>query len=768
MPYSRSFLGAIVAGLILNTDQSIANPSPTDASYSAQAVSMSTNSSSQLDIQQQQQHAIIDWQNYQLTSGDYVNYTSASNTGQYHLLNRINSGSASLINGTITSSPNQILYFVNSNGLVIGPSGHFNVGGLVLSGLDISNQNFLDQNLVFHNANTGSAGGKVINSGNIIASMGGVVMQGGYVINDGTITATQTHVHLAAGDVTTLSFDNDGLFELEINQAVTHRLDNQDNAVSNTGEIEANGGTVTLSAKTAANLFSMAVNNQGVIEAHSLGNAQGKIQLLAEGGDIRAAGTLNVSATNAEDGGRIEVTTDKTVHLGQAGGMTTHLRANGGQQAGAVIITGEQVIVDGKTQIQTSGDHRENRVQINAQNGIHVNADLETNAEATLNADSDANGQGDLWVASGHHVITNDERLVTVANDIHLDGSLDSGQADTVLTVSDGGVMRIGQGSGDYHLDQNEIGHITANNLYLGKYIQGLENVGTIIFDGVSSNNFSNITGTLTAYGQQIKFLGHASSFTNLDALADDGIEIAKDISTTNGRLFLDADTDGNGSGNINVTHHVTLSAPKSIAMSYSSMSGFDNITFATPQVDVQLPHLSIMQVQASLPVAPSRPVVPPATDPVDPPVTDPVDPPATDPTGAIDTKPATIEPAASQADPTLITEDVAKVNELVSPDLAQKAEHHIDATEHEEDQLGSTASVITDAQSHDLPVPSVPLAHEPMVVEFGMIDNPAHSDAVPAWSLDLSPMTELSFYEHAAMVVLHEVEAYVANVLHG
>ena len=113
MPYSRSFLGAIVAGLILNTDQSIANPNPTDASYSAQAVSMSTNSSSQLDIQQQQQHAIID---------------------KCVALLRINSGSASLINGTITSSPNQILYFVNSNGLVIGPSGHFNVGGLVLSG----------------------------------------------------------------------------------------------------------------------------------------------------------------------------------------------------------------------------------------------------------------------------------------------------------------------------------------------------------------------------------------------------------------------------------------------------------------------------------------------------------------------------------------------------------------------------------------------------------------------------------------------------------
>src|SRR2546430_1097193 len=80
--------------------------------------------------------------------------------------------------------------------------------------------------------------------------------------------------------------------------------------VSNKQLIEADGGTVIMSARAKDALLSTVVNNQGLIEARSVSVKDGTIEL--DGGTsgvVVSNGTLDASGTSVgERGGDIEIT----------------------------------------------------------------------------------------------------------------------------------------------------------------------------------------------------------------------------------------------------------------------------------------------------------------------------------------------------------------------------------------------------------------------------------------------------------------------------
>lgn len=245
-------------------------------------------------INQSTQNTVINWQSFNILQGQTVQFVQPNTSSV--ALNRIVGSDASSIFGTL--SANGQVFLVNPNGILFAPGASVNVGGLVASTLNISDSDFMAGNYRF----SGTSNAAVDNQGNISANGGYVALLGANVSNQGVIQANMGTIVLAAGDEVTLDVAGDGLLSVTVDKGAVNAL------IENGGLIRANGGKVFLTASVAGNLLQTVVNNTGVIEAQTLNNVSGVIQLLADmqSGMVNVGGTLDASAPNGGDGGFIE------------------------------------------------------------------------------------------------------------------------------------------------------------------------------------------------------------------------------------------------------------------------------------------------------------------------------------------------------------------------------------------------------------------------------------------------------------------------------
>ena len=271
--------------------------------------------------------AAINWQTFNIGSGQYVRFVQPSSSSV--VLNRVVGGSPSEIFGSLQA--NGRVFLINPYGVLFGPGASVDVGGLVASTLNISNEDFLSGRYVFTGA--GVSGATVSNAGTITAAPGGfVVLSGDIVRNTGLVQAQLGQVVLASGSTMTMDLDGSGLVSVAVYQAAL----SQQAGVDNAGELLADGGKVVMTARTARGLVGSAVNNTGLVRAEGIAEHDGQIELTASGGNITDSGTLDAGNAGGT-GGTVEVTGDQNIDLengalirvsGALGGEV-HLVANG-------------------------------------------------------------------------------------------------------------------------------------------------------------------------------------------------------------------------------------------------------------------------------------------------------------------------------------------------------------------------------------------------------------------------------------------------------
>ena len=116
------------------------------------------------------------------------------------------------------------------------------------------------------------------------------------VRNDGVIAARLGQVTLGAANTFTLDFYGDDLISLALDDELIGDVYDVKTGkpladrVKNTGTIKADGGTVALKAATARKVVNSVINNEGVIEANSVGLRNGKIVLSAGTATTKKAG----------------------------------------------------------------------------------------------------------------------------------------------------------------------------------------------------------------------------------------------------------------------------------------------------------------------------------------------------------------------------------------------------------------------------------------------------------------------------------------------
>ena len=244
-------------------------------------------------IDQTSQTLLLSWQSFNVSSQETVIFEQPG-AGSL-AINRIESATGSEILGHLDA--NGQVWLINPNGVLFGPDAQVSVGGLVASTLDLvgdpgSNTQF-----------RGDGHGSVVNQGTIAVASGGyVALLGHQVSNEGTISAQLGTVALGAGSAQTLTFSDNRLLHLQIDQSTLNDL------VANGQLIEANGGSVIMTAGARDSLLASVVNNTGVVQAETVASRGGTIELLGGGpaSTVQVGGTLDAGAPHGGDGGSVE------------------------------------------------------------------------------------------------------------------------------------------------------------------------------------------------------------------------------------------------------------------------------------------------------------------------------------------------------------------------------------------------------------------------------------------------------------------------------
>src|SRR5437660_2543782 len=327
---------------------------PTGGTVTAGSANIST-SGSNMQITQGSSSAILNWQSFSIGSGAWVNFSQPSSSAI--ALNHVLGNNPSEIFGRLTA--NGQIFLSNPSGVLFARSASVEVGALFATTLSIADKDFLAGRYNFYNA---GRAGSVINQGHIVAANGYAALAGPQVRNDGIIVANAGTVALAAGDRVSLDMIGDGLIRVSVDQAALNA------SAINAGTIQADGGTVFLTARSANALLDTVVNNSGIIRAHSLIERNGEIIL--DGGSagvVSHSGTLTASGTEAgTTGGTVKV-------LGQYVGLFNGSRidASGDAGGGSVFVGGNfhgtgpdqnafQTYVDGNSWINASAISRGN------------------------------------------------------------------------------------------------------------------------------------------------------------------------------------------------------------------------------------------------------------------------------------------------------------------------------------------------------------------------------------------------------------------------
>ncbi len=274
---------------------------------SGQASISSTSSS--MTIQQTSQNVSLNWNSFNVASGEQVDFIQPNN--QAVALNRVVGGQGATILGQIHA--NGQIFLVDPQGVLIGPGAVVSADSFLASTQDIQ---FNGSHWVL----SGNSKAKVVNQGTIRTARGGTAaLVGQLVLNSGQIISPQGRVILVGGQQVTLDLGQN--LQVSVNASLLNTL------VENQGAIIANGGSVYLTAGARDTLLASAVNNSGMIQAQTVSKQNGHIVLLAgmQAGRVELGGTLDASAPASGSGGSIE-TSAAHVHVAPNAVVTTAAR----------------------------------------------------------------------------------------------------------------------------------------------------------------------------------------------------------------------------------------------------------------------------------------------------------------------------------------------------------------------------------------------------------------------------------------------------------
>ena len=296
-------------------------------------------------INQKTDRLALDWQKFNIAKDEKVHFDQNSKSAI--ALNRVVGDGRSIIDGSLSAKGH--VFVINPNGVLFGKNSSVDVGGLVASTANVTDDDM--RNFAQGKGDLGlqiAAGreASVINAGTIKAEGGLVALHATTVENTGTIANEGGQTVLAAAKNLSLAADTAGKLNFTVNGSLANAK------ALNSGTLQNDGGYLVMTAKSAGDLMSTVVNNTGVIEAKTL-HANDKGEILLDGGEsgqVEVSGTLDASGTEAgQSAGSIKVIGQKTV-VNDGTNLLARGAIDGGkiETSGDVLNLGDNLNIDAK------------------------------------------------------------------------------------------------------------------------------------------------------------------------------------------------------------------------------------------------------------------------------------------------------------------------------------------------------------------------------------------------------------------------------------
>lgn len=458
---------------------------------------------------------------------------------------------------------NGAVILIDRNGIIFGKDSRVDVGSLIATTGDVSDSLALANGnapLLFSNFGTG----EIVNNGNITAGDFGLVAFVGPVVkNNGVINANLGNVSLTAGNQTaTVDLYGDQLVELAVSPVSDV---NSKFLAENTGEINAVGGKIQMTAQAAKSVVDSVVNMQGVLRASSA-------TVTSSGSIILTAGTVKVGAAPQSVGVArgvkpAEVTGNTTINSTVADlGIAIDGKVTGKAKEVNILSDAAKIgqgldIVTAKGKINVAAGTYNEHLVVNKE-GVTING---------ANAGVSANGvRGDETIIN-----PNSPGIEITANNVTIDGLTfaDALNLDGYGIFVNGGnnanlknnIIRNTAQSGIYVLGASGV-TITNNN------IGGTAGAGNIGADGIhllntsgaiiTGNNISNTTSPADEVGSGV----YVENSTN---------------ATVSGNTINDVKWDGvkvkGGSGSTVSGNTISNTARAAVAVSYAANTVVSN-----------------------------------------------------------------------------------------------------------------------------------------------------------------------------------------------
>ncbi|MGE8163968.1 filamentous hemagglutinin N-terminal domain-containing protein [Paraburkholderia sp. NPDC080076] len=368
-------------------------------------------------ISQSSDKMIVNWKNFNIGKEQSVIVNQPGATSA--VLNRVTTADATQIDGVLKA--NGRVFVVNPAGVVFGKSAKVDVGSLVASTLDVTDQQFMDGGKLglngSRNINLFSRGGegKVTNNGQLTAQES-VILLGTQAANYGTILAKDVRLGAANGVAMQM---NDSGFGVMLGRQAQNAL------AANYGVIAAKGGDVNLSAAATGAMLATVVQNTGTIEATSASSGKGgSITLGSEldgkigvGGRLTADKAIRIvaspmayvdspfDASTQPDGGYYgltghDITVESGAKLHAAIGDVRIDTAGGNVSTNGQIDAGSAAISADRGIVATNGGINADRVSLTG-GVIDINAPIRAGSRVDVSADGDVNQHADVKATTG-------------------------------------------------------------------------------------------------------------------------------------------------------------------------------------------------------------------------------------------------------------------------------------------------------------------------------------------------------------------------------
>jgi filamentous hemagglutinin family protein len=204
--------------------------------------------------------AVLDWQSFNIGTGESTIFNQPS--AHSVVINNIHDANASQIYGSLQA--NGIVVLMNASGFYFGPDSFVKTGGLIVSTANCLPPQNMGGSWEFNGPPPLAS---IVNYGQLqVGQNGSVFLIADQIENHGTIEAPEGSIGLASGQTVLLSERPDG-------RGMSLQVTLPSGSVSNDGKLVADAGTISLQAKV--------VNQDGLIQANSVQNQNGVIELVA-------------------------------------------------------------------------------------------------------------------------------------------------------------------------------------------------------------------------------------------------------------------------------------------------------------------------------------------------------------------------------------------------------------------------------------------------------------------------------------------------------